>query len=214
MAEKNVLVSTTHHHSWELSTPIWNTSAATVVTIKYVQKLHPLERLSLQIHTFWFAIVLQRSEQVQQLRNHTEAKQRQNVRHPEGVRRLPGSSVWPVDHRSWNRKLKKIQRSSPSDRTLRDTILLPPGSHLKLDSRGPGREAAVPSPPQRWAPGRSQKLQPLPDQMTLPQLDHHRLRCYQAHTCGSQWASVCLKSPNCCWFPDVQSLSLNHCKGD
>lgn len=157
-------------------------------------------------------MVLQRSEQVWQPWNHTEAKQRQNQHHPEGVRRLPGSSVWPVDHRSWNRKLGKIQLSSQSTRTLRDTVPLPPGSHLKLYSRGRRREAAAPSPPLRWAPGRSQKLQLLPDHMTLPQLEHRGLRHYQAHSCGSQLD--CLKSPNCCWFPRVQSLSLNHCKAD
>lgn len=39
-AENNVLVSTTHHHSWELSIPICNTSAAPAVTIKHEQKSH------------------------------------------------------------------------------------------------------------------------------------------------------------------------------
>lgn len=46
-AENNVLVSTTHHHSWELSIPICNTSAAPAVTIK---NHTALERLPLQIH--------------------------------------------------------------------------------------------------------------------------------------------------------------------
>lgn len=133
---------------------------------------------------------------------------------PERVSGLPGSSVWPVDHCSWNRRLGKIRLSSQSTRMLRDRILLPPGGHLKLYSGVRGREAAAPSPPLRWAPRRSQKLQTRLDRMTLPQWDHRWLRHYQVHSCGTQWAWVCLTSPNCCWFPHVQPLSLNHCIGN
>lgn len=144
------------------------------------------------------------------LKSYRGQAETENQHHPEGVRRLPGSSVWPVDHRSWNRRLGKSRLSSQSTPTLRDMILLLPGSHLKLYWRGRGRGAAAPSPPPRWAPRRSQKLQPLPDHMTPPQQEHRGIQHYQAHSCGSQWDWVCLKSPNCCWFPHAQPLSLNH----
>lgn len=211
VAEKNVLVlQRPHHHSWELSTSLCDTSAATTYIWLWWVLIHTAFNIPpIQI---WFLMVLQRGEKVCHPWNHTEAKQRQNQHHPEWVRRLPGSSVWPVDHRFWNRKLGKIQLSSQSTPTLRDTILPPPGSHLKLYSRGRGRETAAPSPPLRLAPRRSQKLQPLPGHLTLPQTEHCGLQHCQAHSCGSKWDSVCLKSPNRCWFPRVQSL--NHCKGD
>lgn len=176
-------------------------------------RIHTTLTLPWQILRF-NAMVLQKSEQVWQSWNHSKAKQRQNQHHPKEVRRLPGSSVWPADHRSWNRRLGKIQLSSQSAPTLRDMIRLPPASHLKLYSRVRGREATAPSPPLRWAPGRSQKLQPRPDRTTLPQQEHRGLRRHRARSCGTQRDCVRLTSPDCCWFPHEQTLSLNHCIGN
>lgn len=119
--------------------------------------------------------------------------------------RLPGSSVWPLDHRSWNRKLGKILSSSQSSPTLGDATLPPSAYHLKPDCRGQGGEAAAPSPLLRRAPETFPNLRPLPDHVTLPR--QRRLfrgtQHYQADSGGSRCDMVSLKCPNSSWFPRV-----------
>lgn len=126
----------------------------------------------------------------------------ENHHHQEGVRRLPGSSEGPVDHRCWQGRQGNIQLSSQSSPTLRDMI-------PSLYWRGRVREAAAPSPLLRWAPRESQTLQPLPDHMTVPQREHCGPRHYQAPSCGSQRDWECPKGPNGWWSPRVHPLSLN-----
>lgn len=123
--------------------------------------------------------------------------------------RLPGSSVWPLDHCSWNKRQGKIQLSSRSTPNLQDSILLPPGSRLNLYNQVWWRTATVPPPPLQPAPRGAQKLQPPLDHMTLRQ--NPGLHHLQAHSWGTQWDWECLTFPNCCRFPHLQRLSLNHC---
>lgn len=157
---------------WELCTPLCNTSAAATSIAHQPNTIHSNCTSHLEFRLFWSEMVLQRSEQVWQPWNHAEAKQRQNQRHPEGLR-LPGSSVWPEDLRSWNTQQPKVRLSSRSPPTPGDLILRPSGSHLKRYGQGEGREAAAPSPPPRPAPARSWTLQPLPRMTPLP-LEHPR----------------------------------------
>lgn len=205
--KRNASVSATHSHSCEVSTPLCYTSAATGCPFMHdehedndltVGTLHiPPLRIWNGAAKAWASAAAVKSHRGQAETESASLRGRSQ--------RLPGSSVWPLDHRSWNRKLGKIPLSSRSSPTLWDTTLLPLAYHLKPDCRGQGREAAAPSPLLRRAPERFPNLRPLPDHVTLPRQRRpfRGAQHYQADSGGSRCDLVSLKCPNGSWFPRV-----------